>query len=140
MTNHLGTQALPFHELQQKILPELHLIAAQVGIENYRKLKKDALALAILERQAEREGQTLARGYLEISPDGYGFLQGDLLDPSSRTVLITAGVIKQYFLRSGDEVIGRARRPRENERYGSLDSGRGGQRPLAGSGQAAPAL
>ncbi|AWN23132.1 transcription termination factor Rho [Deinococcus irradiatisoli] len=120
MNDHLGTQALPFHELQQKILPELHLIAAQVGIENYRKLKKDALALAILERQAEREGQTLARGYLEISPDGYGFLQGDLLDPSSRTVLITAGVIKQYFLRSGDEVIGRARRPRENERYGSL--------------------
>uniref|UniRef100_UPI00384D32E5 transcription termination factor Rho n=1 Tax=Deinococcus detaillensis TaxID=2592048 RepID=UPI00384D32E5 len=111
---------MPFHELQQKILPELHLIAAQAGIENYRKLKKDALSLAIMERQAEREGQTLARGYLEISPDGYGFLQGDLLDPSSRTVLITAGIIKQFLLRSGDEVIGRARRPRENERYGSL--------------------
>ncbi|UWX65620.1 transcription termination factor Rho [Deinococcus rubellus] len=111
---------MPFYELQQKILPELHLIAAQAGIENYRKLKKDALALAIMERQAEREGQTLARGFLEISPDGYGFLQGDLLDPSSRTVLITAGIIKQFFLRSGDEVIGRARRPRENERYGSL--------------------
>ncbi|WP_368733631.1 transcription termination factor Rho [Deinococcus alpinitundrae] len=120
MNDHLGTDTLPFYELQQKILPELHLIAAQAGIENYRKLKKDALALAIMERQAEREGQTLARGFLEISPDGYGFLQGDLLDPSSRTVLITAGIIKQFFLRSGDEVIGRARRPRENERYGSL--------------------
>ncbi|AZI42036.1 transcription termination factor Rho [Deinococcus psychrotolerans] len=120
MNDHLGTETLPFHELQQKILPELHLIAAQAGIENYRKLKKDALSLAIMERQAEREGQTLARGYLEISPDGYGFLQGDLLDPSSRTVLITAGIIKQFLLRSGDEVIGRARRPRENERYGSL--------------------
>ncbi len=124
MNDQLGTDALttplPFYELQQKILPELHLIAAQAGIDNYRKLKKDALALAIMERQAEREGQTLARGYLEISPDGYGFLQGDLLDPSSRTVLITAGIIKQFFLRSGDEVIGRARRPRENERYGSL--------------------
>ena len=120
VNDHLGTETLPFYELQQKILPELHLIAAQAGIENYRKLKKDALALAIMERQAEREGQTLARGFLEISPDGYGFLQGDLLDPSSRTVLITAGIIKQFFLRSGDEVIGRARRPRENERYGSL--------------------
>ncbi|GAA4021199.1 transcription termination factor Rho [Deinococcus rubellus] len=120
VNDHLGTDTLPFYELQQKILPELHLIAAQAGIENYRKLKKDALALAIMERQAEREGQTLARGFLEISPDGYGFLQGDLLDPSSRTVLITAGIIKQFFLRSGDEVIGRARRPRENERYGSL--------------------
>nr|WP_293911794.1 transcription termination factor Rho [Deinococcus sp.] len=111
---------MPYHELQQKILPELHLIAAQTGIDNYRKLKKDALALAIMERQAERGGQTLARGFLEISPDGYGFLQGDLLDPSSRTVLVTAGLIKQFFLRSGDEIIGRARHPRESERYGTL--------------------
>ncbi|WP_420596534.1 transcription termination factor Rho [Deinococcus sp.] len=123
MTNLPGSEfstPLPFQELQQKILPELHLIAAQAGIDNYRKLKKDALALAIMEQQAEREGQVLARGFLEISPDGYGFLQGDLLDPSSRSVLITAGIIKQFFLRSGDEVIGRARKPRENERYGTL--------------------
>lgn len=113
-------ESLPFHELQQKILPELHLIAAGLGIDNYRKLKKDALALAIMERQAEEEGQILARGFLEIGPDGYGFLQGDLLDPASRTILVTAGVIKQFYLRSGDEVIGRARKPRDNERYGTL--------------------
>lgn len=109
-----------FHDLQGKILPELHLIAARSGIENYRKLKKDALALAIMERQAEQEGQVLARGFLDISNDGYGFLQADLLDASSRSVLVTAGTIKQYHLRTGDEVIGRARQPRDNERYGTL--------------------
>ena len=113
-------QALPFHELQDKILPELHQLAADLGIENYRKLKKDALAFAIMEKQADAEGQSLARGYLDIGADGYGFLQADLLDTASRTVLVTAGIIKQYHLRTGDEVIGRARRPRENERYGSL--------------------
>ncbi len=109
-----------YADLQNKILPELHLIAAGMGIEHYRKLKKDALALAILERQAERDGQVLASGYLEIAPDGYGFLQRDLLDAESRTVLVTAGVIKQNHLRTGDQVIGRARTPRENERYGTL--------------------
>ena len=51
--NDTPTTPLPFHELQQKILPELHLLAAQSGIENYRKLKKDALAFAIMERQAQ---------------------------------------------------------------------------------------
>ncbi|WP_367272288.1 transcription termination factor Rho [Deinococcus sp.] len=112
--------SLAFHDLQQKILPELHLIAAELGIENYRKLRKDALSLAIMEEQALAEGQILARGYLDISADGYGFLQSDLLDPSSRSVLVTAGLIKQFYLRTGDEVIGRARKPRENERYGSL--------------------
>nr|WP_291426891.1 transcription termination factor Rho [Deinococcus sp.] len=111
---------MAFHDLQQKILPELHLIAAELGIENYRKLRKDALSLAIMEEQALAEGQILARGYLDISADGYGFLQSDLLDPSSRSVLVTAGLIKQFYLRTGDEVIGRARKPRENERYGSL--------------------
>ncbi|GGQ99282.1 transcription termination factor Rho [Deinococcus ruber] len=112
--------AFRFNDLQQKILPELHLIAANLGIEHYRKLKKDALAFSILERQADREGQVLARGFLEISADGYGFLQTDLLDADSRTVLVTSGVIKQNHLRTGDEVIGRARKPRENERYGTL--------------------
>ncbi|WP_310584905.1 Rho termination factor N-terminal domain-containing protein, partial [Deinococcus sp.] len=102
------------------MLPELHLIAAGMGIEQYRKLKKDTLALSILERQAERGGQVLASGFLEIAPDGYGFLQRDLLDAESRTVLVTAGIIKQSHLRTGDEVIGRARKPRANERYGTL--------------------
>ena len=111
---------LKFQDLQGKILPELHLIAAGLGIDNYRKLKKDALALAILERQAAGAGQQLARGYLEIGPDGYGFLQLDLLDQESRSVLVSAGLIKQYQLRTGDSVIGRARPPRENERYGTL--------------------
>ncbi|WP_425387823.1 transcription termination factor Rho [Deinococcus pimensis] len=111
---------LKFQDLQSKILPELHLIAAGLGIDNYRKLKKDALALAILEKQAAGAGQQLARGYLEISPDGYGFLQENLLDADSRSVLVSAGLIKQYQLRTGDSVIGRARPPRENERYGTL--------------------
>ena len=54
-------KTLPFHELQQKILPELHLIAAGYGIENYRKLKKDALALALAQRpQRDRSFLRLA--------------------------------------------------------------------------------
>ncbi len=115
-----GSPVFHYAELQNKILPELHLIAAGMGIEHYRKLKKDTLALSILERQAEKGGQVLASGFLEIAPDGYGFLQRDLLDAESRTVLVTAGIIKQSHLRTGDEVIGRARKPRENERYGTL--------------------
>lgn len=115
-----SSESLAFYELQQKILPELHLIAAGLGIDNYRKLKKDSLTMAIMEHQAEAEGQILARGFLDIAADGYGFLQEDLLNNDSRSVLVTAGVIKQYQLRSGDEVIGRVRKPRENERFGSL--------------------
>lgn len=111
---------LKFQDLQNKILPELHLIAAQIGIEHYRKLKKDDLALAILEKQAEAEGFRMATGFLEISADGYGFLQDSLLSAESRSVIVSAGLIKQYQLRTGDRIVGRARSGRENERYGTL--------------------
>ncbi len=112
--------AMNYQELANKILPELHLIAAKVGIDGYKKLRKDELIMAILEHQAQDEGLSLAKGYLEISPDGYGFLQEDVYNLDSRSVIVSAGLIKQFQLRSGDYVVGKARPPRENERYGTL--------------------
>ncbi|MEJ2358576.1 MAG: Rho termination factor N-terminal domain-containing protein, partial [Deinococcales bacterium] len=37
---------LNFRELQSKIVPELHLLAKEVGLEDYRQMSKDDLALA----------------------------------------------------------------------------------------------
>ncbi len=118
--NRKKEEGLKFQDLQNKILPELHLIATEMGIPNPKKLKKDDLAMAILEKQAEAEGMRMASGYLEISSDGYGFLQDNLLSTDSRSVIVSAGLIKQYQLRTGDRIVGRARPARENERYGTL--------------------
>ena len=107
-------------ELQSKILPELHLMAAKAGLEGYKGLAKDALVLSILEHDAESEGHRFARGFLEISEDGYGFLQENLLSTESRSVIVSAGLIKQFQLRTGDCIVGLARAPRENERLGVL--------------------
>ncbi len=109
-----------YKELNAKILPELHLLAAQMGIKNYKKLGKDELIMAILEHQAQDEGLSLAKGYLETSPDGYGFLQDNVYNLDSRSVIVSAGLIKQFQLRTGDYIVGKARPPRENERYGTL--------------------
>ena len=111
---------LNFRDLQSKILPELHLLAKEVGVEDYRKLAKDDLAVAILERSAESEGLKIVKGYLEISSDGYGFLQDSLLQNNTRQVIVSAGLIKQFKLRTGDYILGKSRRPRDNERYGTL--------------------
>jgi transcription termination factor Rho len=111
---------LGFQELSAKILPELHLLAAKAGIEDYKKMRKDELVMALLGQEASDEGLKLAKGYLEISSDGYGFLQENLYALESRSVIVSAGLIKQYQLRSGDYVVGKARPPRENERYGTL--------------------
>lgn len=113
-------QSHNFRDLQQKIVPELQLIAKEVGLEDYRQLAKKDLAIAILERSAESEGLKLVQGYLEISSDGYGFLQESLLQNNTRSVIVSAGLIKQFKLRTGDWIMGKARRPRDNERYGTL--------------------
>lgn len=109
-----------FRDLQGKILPELHLLAKEVGLEAYREMAKDTLVVAILERVAESEGLRVVQGYLEISSDGYGFLQESLLHNNTRSVIVSAGLIKQFRLRTGDMIMGKARRPRDNERYGTL--------------------
>ncbi len=111
---------LNYRDLQAKILPELHLLAKEVGLEEYRQMGKDELAVAILERSAEAEGLRIVQGYLEISSDGYGFLQESLLHNNTRSVIVSAGLIKQFRLRTGDLILGKARRPRDNERYGTL--------------------
>ena len=111
---------LNYRDLQTKIVPELHLLAKEVGLEEYRAMEKDDLAIAILERVAEMEGLRVVTGYLEISSDGYGFLQESLLQNNTRQVIVSAGLIKQFRLRTGDYILGKARRPRDNERYGTL--------------------
>ncbi len=111
---------LNFRELHSKILPELHLLAKEVQLEDYRQMSKEDLVVAILERSSESEGLRLVRGYLEISSDGYGFLQESLLQNNTRSVIVSAGLIKQFRLRTGDLILGKARRPRDNERYGTL--------------------
>ena len=112
--------SLNYRDLQSKILPELHLLAKEVGLSEYRQMSKDELSVAVLERAAESEGLKLVKGYLEISSDGYGFLQESLLQNETRSVIVSAGLIKQFKLRTGDYILGKARRPRDNERYGTL--------------------
>jgi transcription termination factor Rho len=107
-------------ELQQKILPELHLLATKAGVENAKDFEKEALVLAILEKHALEDGFSLAQGFLEISEDGYGFLQDSLLTPESRNVIVSAGLIKQFQLRTGDYVVGVARPSKEIERFNSM--------------------
>ena len=111
---------LTYKELASKILPELHLLAQEAGIEGYKRMKKDQLIMALLERQTQGEGLRLVKGYLEISQDGYGFLTENLHNLESRVAIVSAGLIKQYALRAGDYVVGQARPPRENERYATL--------------------
>ncbi len=115
-----STPGYSFKALQAKILPELHLLAKEKDIADYREKSKDELAELILEKLAAADGHKMVKGYLEISTDGYGFLQESMLQDNTRSVIVSAGLIKKFKLRTGDYILGKSRRPRDNERYGTL--------------------
>jgi transcription termination factor Rho len=58
-------------------------------------------------------------GFLEIMNEGHGFLRPKFI-PSDRDIYISQSQIRKFNLRSGDEVSGQARQPKDNERYFGL--------------------
>jgi transcription termination factor Rho len=70
----------------------------------------------------EFDGAIPTEGTLEILPDGYGFLRSAdyhyLSSPDD--VYVSHGQIKQYGLRTGDNIEGQVRPPKEGEKYFAL--------------------
>ena len=58
-------------------------------------------------------------GFLEIMNEGHGFLRPKFI-PSDGDIYISASQIRKFQLRSGDDVGGQARPPKDNERYFGL--------------------
>jgi len=109
-----------FAELETKKREDLMEIAREWGVSGHTNLKKHELILALLQAQAEKEGNTIASGMLEVISDGYGFLRRDSLLPRSNDVYVSQSQIRRFALRTGDYVTGQARPPKEGERYQSL--------------------
>jgi transcription termination factor Rho len=58
-------------------------------------------------------------GYLDIQPEGHGFLRPKFI-PSQRDIYISQSQIRRFMLRSGDLVEGLGRPPKDTERYFGL--------------------
>ncbi|MEK9176547.1 MAG: transcription termination factor Rho [Patescibacteria group bacterium] len=58
-------------------------------------------------------------GYLDIQPEGHGFLRPKFI-PSARDIYISQSQIRRFMLRGGDLVEGLGRPPKDTERYFGL--------------------
>lgn len=61
-----------------------------------------------------------AKGILDITFGGYGFLRQDYAINPDRDIYVSTSQIRRFWLRKGDEVEGLARPPKEGERFHSL--------------------
>ena len=61
-----------------------------------------------------------AKGILDITYGGYGFLRKDYCINPNEDIYVSTSQIRRFWLRKGDEVEGLARAPKDGERFHSL--------------------
>lgn len=107
-------------ELGGKSRQELEHLANHIGISGPSTLRKQELIFRVLQAQAEEQGILYGGGVLEIVDDGYGFLRKNGFLPNSSDIYVSQSQVRRFGLRTGDDVTGQVRHPKENEKYYGL--------------------
>ncbi|HMB56253.1 MAG TPA: transcription termination factor Rho [Arenimonas sp.] len=91
--------------------------------EGVARMRKQDVTFALLKVLTRHPNGVAGDGVLEILPDGYGFLRSAdasyLAGPDD--VYISPSQIRRFNLRTGDEISGRIRSPKDGERYVALN-------------------
>lgn len=109
-------------ELKGKSIAELTDMANELNVEGATGMRKQELIFAILNAQTEKNGMIFGGGVLEILPDGFGFLRAPDYNylPGPDDIYVSPSQIRRFNLRTGDNVSGQIRPPKEGERYFAL--------------------
>jgi transcription termination factor Rho len=107
-------------ELETKTREDLLDLAKTLGVTGYSTLKKQDLVVRVIQAQTEREGNIFAQGVLQTVDDGYGFLRGDSMLPTVNDVYVSQSQVRRFALRTGDQVMGQVRPPKDSEKYYGL--------------------
>jgi len=111
-------------ELKRMPAHKLLEMADQLNLhEGVARMRKQDVTFQLLKVLSRHPNGVAADGVLEILPDGYGFLRSAeasyLAGPDD--VYISPSQIRRFNLRTGDEVTGRIRSPKDGERYVALN-------------------
>ncbi|NOY65840.1 MAG: transcription termination factor Rho [Gammaproteobacteria bacterium] len=109
-------------ELKKKTPSELVDIATSLKIEGLGRSRKQDVIFGILKAQAKNGEDIFGDGVLEILQDGFGFLRSAdssyLAGPDD--IYVSPSQIRRFSLRTGDNVAGKIRPPKDGERYFAL--------------------
>lgn len=109
-------------ELNKKSPTELLEMAHSLGIEDVARAGTQAIIFAILKALAKRNEDIYGHGVLEILQDGFGFLRSAVCSylAGPDDIYVSPSQIRRFYLRTGDEVYGKIRPPKEGERFFAL--------------------
>lgn len=111
--------SLDLSELQSKPMEELAEMGKKLDIEGIGALDKPELIFEILKANAEKSGLMYGSGFLEVLPDGFGFLRSSNYNylACPEDIYLSPSQIRRFSLKTGDFVTGQIRQPREKERF-----------------------
>lgn len=107
-------------EIMTKSNDDLVKLADGLGASVNGTNRRHDLVARVARIVAEREGPIKASGILAIVNDGYGFLRQDSKNSAVSDVYVSQTQIRRFGLRSGDQVLGQVRPPKDGERYFGL--------------------
>lgn len=110
------------NELQALKIKELTAVAQDLKILSASALSKQELIVTILQAQNEKTGNLTARGILEVLHEGYGFLRIPDFNylPGPDDIYVSPSQIKRFGLRTGHEIYGQIRKPKDKEKFYAL--------------------
>ena len=108
-------------ELQAKSNEELTELAQSMSLlDGGAPPKRRDLMMMLLRAHAEQNGHILVGGILSTTAEGFGFLKPSGDQPGAGDVYVSQSQIRRFSLRTGDEVAGQVRPPKDGERYFGL--------------------
>jgi transcription termination factor Rho len=109
-------------ELKQKPASELVSLSSQLGLDNLARNRKQDVIFEILKAQAKKGEDIYGDGVLEILQDGFGFLRsaGSSYLAGPDDIYVSPSQIRRFNLRTGDNISGKIRPPKDGERYFAL--------------------
>jgi transcription termination factor Rho len=109
-------------DLKIKSVGELHDLAEELELSNFRGISRQDLTFRIEQKLFDSDVVLRGGGVLEILPEGYGFLRSQefnyLYGPDD--IYVSPSQIKRFDLRTGDTITGQVRPPKRGERYLAL--------------------
>ena len=109
-------------ELKQQPASDLITLSETLGLENLARSRKQDVIFEILKAHAKKGEDIYGDGVLEILQDGFGFLRsaGSSYLAGPDDIYVSPSQIRRFNLRTGDNIAGKIRPPKDGERYFAL--------------------
>lgn len=117
-------KTVSYNELRIQKQTQLMDLAESMGIEEPSSFKLHELLSVIIKKYIEKDYEVIAKGFLEIIPEGFGFLR--IAETNYKTsnldVLMQGQKIRKWNIKAGDFITGRLKMPKDNEKYFGIES------------------